>query len=54
VPRHLLATPALPRTRSGKLSESAVRAALNGHEPQNRLALANPEVLTHLTRLELA
>ncbi|HEX6884986.1 MAG TPA: acetoacetate--CoA ligase [Planctomycetota bacterium] len=54
VPRHLLAVPDLPRTRSGKLSESAVRAVLNGREPDNRQALANPEVLAHLGGLELA
>jgi acetoacetyl-CoA synthetase len=34
-----------PRTRSGKLSESAVREMVNGREVKNRDALANPEVL---------
>jgi acetoacetyl-CoA synthetase len=53
VPRWIAAVPDLPRTKSGKLSELAVRAVLAGREPENRLALANPECLDALARLVL-
>mgnify|MGYP001450000276 CR=1 FL=1 len=45
VPRFVFAAPDLPRTRSGKLSELAVREVLHGREPRNVEALANPECL---------
>jgi len=45
VPAKVLQVPDLPRTRSGKLSELAVRAVVNGGSPGNREALANPESL---------
>ena len=35
----------LPRTRSGKLSELAVRDVVHGEPVQNTEALANPESL---------
>lgn len=51
-PRHVPAVIArvddLPRTRSNKLSELAVRDALNGRPVRNTEALANPEVLDRL------
>jgi len=45
VPRFLFAAPDLPRTRSGKSSELAVREVLHGRAPRNVEALANPESL---------
>src|SRR5690606_28139544 len=45
VPAHIAAVADFPRTRSGKLSETAVRDAVNGREIRNADALANPEVL---------
>jgi acetoacetyl-CoA synthetase len=39
--------PDLPRTRSGKLTELAVRAVVHGEPVKNTEALANPEVLEH-------
>ena len=45
--RKVLQVPDLPRTRSGKLSELAVRAVVHGEPPGNAEALANPEVLAH-------
>jgi acetoacetyl-CoA synthetase len=45
VPRLILAVPDLPRTRSGKLSELAVRDVVEGREVPNIGALANPEAL---------
>ena len=49
------AVPDIPRTRSGKITELAVRASINGDEVRNVEALANPEALDHYRdRPELA
>ncbi len=45
VPRVILAVRDIPRTRSGKLSELAVRDVVEGREVKNLGALANPEAL---------
>jgi acetoacetyl-CoA synthetase len=45
VPAKILAVPALPRTRSGKISELAVLRVVQGLEVKNVAALANPESL---------
>jgi acetoacetyl-CoA synthetase len=45
VPARILAVPDLPRTISGKLSEIAVRNAINAMPVVNAEALANPESL---------
>ena len=45
VPALILAVGDIPRTRSGKISELAVRAAVNGDPIRNLEALANPESL---------
>ncbi len=45
VPKYLAAAPDLPRTISGKLSEIAVRSAINGSFLGNAGALINPESL---------
>jgi acetoacetyl-CoA synthetase len=45
VPRFIVEAPDLPRTVSGKLSEIAVRSAINGSNLGNSGALANAECL---------
>jgi len=45
VPARILAVSGIPRTRSGKVSETAVRDLIHGREISNRDALANPECL---------
>jgi acetoacetyl-CoA synthetase len=47
VPAQILAVADIPRTRSGKISEIAVRDVLHGREVKNADALANPEALQH-------
>jgi acetoacetyl-CoA synthetase len=55
VPAVVLAVPELPRTRSGKLVELAVRDAVAGRAVTNLEALANPETLEYFrNRPELA
>ena len=39
--------PEIPRTRSGKIVELAVRAVVHGEPVPNTEALANPEALEH-------
>jgi acetoacetyl-CoA synthetase len=50
-PRHgpavVLEVPDLPRTKSGKITELAVREVVHGRPVKNREALANPEALEH-------
>jgi acetoacetyl-CoA synthetase len=45
VPAVVLAVPDIPRTRSGKISEIAVRDVVHGRRVKNAEALANPEAL---------
>ena len=45
VPARIVAVPDLPRTRSGKLAELAVRDVVHGRAVANQNALANPESL---------
>ncbi len=45
VPEKILAVTDIPRTRSGKISELAVRDVLHGRPVKNTEALANPEAL---------
>ncbi len=47
VPRVIVAVPDLPRTRSGKISELAVRDTVEGRAVKNVGALANPDALAH-------
>ena len=50
-PRHVPAVvaqvPLIPRTRSGKLVELAVRDAIHGKEVKNVEAIDNPDALEH-------
>ena len=52
VPAKIVAVPDLPRTRSNKLSELAVRDVVHGRTVANTEALANPEALAHFADLE--
>ncbi|ADM09548.1 Acetoacetyl-CoA synthase [Parvularcula bermudensis HTCC2503] len=52
VPAYVLSAPDLPRTRSGKLAEIAVKCILNNREVRNASALANPESLDFFRQLE--
>ena len=52
VPARIVAVPDLPRTRSNKLSELAVRDVVHGRPVTNTEALANPEALAHFRDLE--
>ena len=45
VPQVVLAVADIPRTRSGKITELAVRDIIHGREVKNVEALANPEAL---------
>lgn len=55
VPARILSVPDLPRTRSGKLSEIAVRQVIHGQPVTNLDALVDPQVLEHFRdRPELA
>ena len=45
VPARVVQVPDIPRTRSGKIVELAVRAVVHGEPVRNRGALANPEAL---------
>lgn len=55
VPARIAAVPDIPRTRSGKITELAVTAVVNGRPVENTEALANPESLDHFRdRRELA
>ncbi|MGH6922367.1 MAG: acetoacetate--CoA ligase [Propylenella sp.] len=45
VPAKVLAVADIPRTKSGKITELAVRDVVHGREVKNKEALANPEAL---------
>ncbi|WP_322099648.1 acetoacetate--CoA ligase [Aquibaculum arenosum] len=47
VPARVLAVPDIPRTKSGKIVELAVRDVVHGRVVKNQEALANPEALDH-------
>jgi len=51
VPARIIAVPDLPRTRSGKITELAVRNVVHGLPVKNVDALANPEALEHFRDL---
>ena len=46
-PARVVQVPDIPRTRSGKIVELAVRDVVHGKAVQNKEALANPEALEH-------
>jgi acetoacetyl-CoA synthetase len=45
VPAKVIAVADIPRTKSGKITELAVRDVIHGRPVKNREALANPEAL---------
>jgi acetoacetyl-CoA synthetase len=45
VPAKIVAVADIPRTKSGKITELAVREIVHGRAVKNREALANPEAL---------
>ncbi len=45
VPAEIRAVPDIPRTKSGKISELAVKAVVHGREVKNKGALDNPDAL---------
>jgi acetoacetyl-CoA synthetase len=47
VPAKVLQVADIPRTKSGKIVELAVRDVVHGRQPKNLEALANPEALEH-------
>jgi acetoacetyl-CoA synthetase len=47
VPARIVQVPEIPRTKSGKIVELAVRDVVHGRDVRNREALANPEALDH-------
>ena len=51
VPAKILAVQDIPRTRSGKISEIAVRETIHGRPTRNAHALANPEALAEFRDL---
>ena len=51
VPEKILAVPDIPRTKSGKITELAVRDVIHGQAVRNTEALANPSALDHFRNL---
>jgi len=51
VPARIIAVPDIPRTKSGKITELAIRDVLHGRAIKNTGALANPEALEHFRAL---
>jgi acetoacetyl-CoA synthetase len=47
VPARIVAVADIPRTKSGKITELAVRDIVHGREINNKEALANPDALEH-------
>ena len=51
VPAKIISVPDIPRTRSGKITELAVRDIVHGQEIKNKDALANPEALLYFDNI---
>ncbi|MGI9918113.1 acetoacetate--CoA ligase [Vibrio owensii] len=54
VPSQIFAISDIPKTRSGKLVELAVKQVINGKEVENLGAIANPDVLEEIRQLTFA
>jgi acetoacetyl-CoA synthetase len=52
VPAKIIAVADIPRTKSGKITELAVREVVHGRPVKNKEALANPEALELFRDLE--
>ena len=51
IPAKVVSVPDIPRTRSGKITELAVRDIVHGKEIKNKGALANPKALLHFANI---
>ncbi len=51
VPAKIIAVPEIPRTKSGKIVELAVRSIVHRESVKNTEALANPEALAHFANI---
>ena len=51
VPSLIIKVPAIPRTKSGKIVELAVRKIIHGEPINNKEAIANPDVLKYFENL---
>ena len=51
VPARIVKVPDIPRTKSGKIVELAVRNVVHGHPVKNLEALANPDALAHFRNI---
>jgi len=51
VPAKIIAVADIPRTKSGKITELAVRDVVHGRDVKNSEALANPDALSHFEGL---
>ncbi len=51
VPAKIIAVPEIPRTKSGKIVELAVRSVVHGQTVRNTEALANPDALRHFSNI---
>ena len=51
IPAKVVSVPDIPRTRSGKITELAVRDIVHGKEIKNKEALANPKALLHFSNI---
>jgi acetoacetyl-CoA synthetase len=52
VPAKIIAVTDIPRTKSGKIVELAVREIVHGRPVKNKEALANPEALDLFSKIE--
>ena len=52
VPAKIIAVPDIPRTKSGKITELAVRDIVEGRKIKNKEALANADALQHFENLD--
>ena len=52
VPRKIIQVNDIPRTKSGKIVELAVKNIIEGNAIKNKEALANPEVLDYFKNLK--
>jgi acetoacetyl-CoA synthetase len=51
VPAKIISIAEIPRTKSGKIVEIAVKNAINGIDVQNREVLANPHALAYFENI---
>jgi acetoacetyl-CoA synthetase len=52
VPAIIIKVPEIPRTKSGKIVELAVKKIINGEEINNKEAISNPDCLNYFKNLK--